>query len=1106
MRSKHERESTNRLSQICSPMLRYSIRWRLLQAAACLGMSAIVMTPPVFGQVSGGTISGIIVDPSGAVVSGATVKITDRATGISRTLVTTSTGLFEAPNLNPATYDVIIREHGFKDEHIAAVVQVGRNDVLNTTLQLAGANAQTVEVNGSAPIIDLASSTSSDDVTGKTIRELPLNGRDWTSLSILEPNVHTVDNQYSISAGDNSRSNRGVGTQISISGTRPQQNNYRLDGITTNDYSGAGPGGALGGTLGVDAIQEFSVVTSNASAEYGRTSGGVISAVTRAGTNAYHGSAYEFIRNSALDAKNYFSTGAQPFKRNQFGGAVGGPIIKNKAFFFFNYEGIRQSRTTATVDTVPSAAARAGHLTSGNVTVDSPVIPYLAIFPLPNGTVTGDTGIWSFNSNATSREDLYTGRLDYTISQKDTIHGTGLSDVSTDNQPDIYDFTLTGLNIDRKLYSIEENHTFSSNLVNFARFGYAFTFAISPISQAAINPLAVNTSLGFVPGQNVGELRIPGISTLGGGLNAPGIYSYNYNSYQAGDDLYWTKGAHTLQFGVSYERIQSNDRGTSTNGSYVFNSIADFLTNQPQTFLSNIPGKSIPIYLRQNVFGFYAQDDWHAKKSLTLNLGLRYEPASVVGEKYNHLATLTNPASPNLKLGAPFYQNPTLLDFSPRVGFAWAPSGQGKMVIHGAYGIYDTLPLTYEFALATLAVSPYGATADLTNTAVLAGTFPKASYPLALSAQTNKVDYIQQNPGRSYVQQYLLNIQQQIGKDTSLEIGYTGAHGVRQPLKSNDGNIVEPLNTSNLNSLIWPRKNCTTSKSGKQTCITTGTKLNPTVGAIDYTAWNESTLYNAMIVDVRRNTRNFILDISYTWGKSIDESSSSNSGTNFSNSLIAPFPEVIGRFRGLSDFNVKSNFVVSGVYVMPGPKASGLLKFIGSGYQLGGIFRSATGLPFTPLISGDPLGLSSANTFSLPDRITTGSCSGNPVNLKDKANYIREECFAFPAPVNPTYTNGILTSYNPRLGNLQRNSIIGPGINSMDASLIKTTPIPSISDSFRVEFRAEAFNVLNHPNFRVPARQDSAIFNASGIPLHSAVLTQTSVDERELQFALKVIF
>ena len=199
-------------------------------------------------------------------------------------------------------------------------------------------------------------------VDGKTLRELPLNGRDWTSLSILEPNVHTVDNQLSISAGDNSRSNRGVGTQISIGGTRPRQNNYRLDGITTNDYSGAGPGGALGGTLGVDAIQEFTVVTSNATSDYGRTSGGVISAVTRPGTNHFHGSGYEFIRNSALDSKNYFSTGPAPFKRNQFGGTIGGPIRKDKAFFFFNYEGLRQSRTTATLDTVPSPNARLGWL------------------------------------------------------------------------------------------------------------------------------------------------------------------------------------------------------------------------------------------------------------------------------------------------------------------------------------------------------------------------------------------------------------------------------------------------------------------------------------------------------------------------------------------------------------------------------------------------------------------------------------------------------------------------------------------------------------------------------------------------------------------------
>src|SRR5215472_6783640 len=396
---------------------------------------ALILSLSAAAQISGGSITGTVTDSTGAVVPGVSVQIVSQGTNIVNTLTTTSSGLFNQPNLDPGNYVLTLKAAGFATMITQALVDVGHNTVLAIQLRPSVAE-QTVTVTGATPVVDLGSTQLNQTVGGKTLRELPLNGRDWTSLSVLEPNVHTVDNQLSISAGDNSPSNRGVGNQISIGGTRPQQNNYRLDGVTTNDYSGAGPGGALGGTLGVDAIQEFTVVTSNATPEYGRTSGGVVSAVTRAGSNQFHGTAYEFIRNSALDAKNYFSTGAAPFKRNQFGGTIGGPIRKDKAFFFFNYEGLRQSRTTATIDTVPSPNAAAGWLQctqtatvsnkncltgpGGTVEpangvgvqqspIDPNVAPYLALFPTPNAGISGDTGTWTFNSNAISKENLYTG-------------------------------------------------------------------------------------------------------------------------------------------------------------------------------------------------------------------------------------------------------------------------------------------------------------------------------------------------------------------------------------------------------------------------------------------------------------------------------------------------------------------------------------------------------------------------------------------------------------------------------------------------------------------------------------------------------------------------
>ena len=1146
---------------------------KLLRSAQGAGVSnsfplllaglALASTMAAAAQTSGGSVSGTVTDPGGAMVSGAKVEVTNTATNGVQQFTTGSEGLFSAPNVNPGNYMVVITSPGFATERISALVEISKTTVLKVQLKLEGVGMSVSVSSAAAPVVDLESSSLNQAVDGRTVRELPLNGRDWTQLSVLEPNVHTVDNQLSISAGDNSRSNRGVGTQISIGGTRPQQNVYRLDGIITNDYSGGGPGGALGGTLGVDAIQEFSVTTSNATSDYGRTSGGTISAVTREGTNQFHGSAYEFIRNSALDAKNYFSNGFEaPFKRNQFGGSIGGPIVKNKLFFFFNYEGLRQSRTTTVTDTVPSPNARAGILSctqaaSGvtqnracvnaiggttvapgaagvqQVAVNSLAAPYLQFFPLPNGPVTGDTGSWTFNSNSIASENLYTGRADYTLSQKDSMHGTALNDTSEDSQPDAYNFVVTGLQPARKLYSLAETHTFSPKIINFARFGYSYTFVIAPSSSTAIDPRAADTSFGFTPGATMGNLQIAGISSFFGGVNVEGVYSYHYNSYQMGDDLYITKGKHNIQTGFAFEAIQSNNRGNTTAGFYVFGGLQSFLQNAPTSFTSSVPGSASPVYMREKVYGGYVQDAYHIAHNITLTAGLRYEPTSALTEKFGQFGVLPSPTAAVPQIGPNLFNNPTLKNFAPRVGIAWDPFSNGKTSVRAAFGVYDTLPLTYMFNLSTLNVAPFAQTVSLTNTAALAGTFPKQSYAIAtaqgnpctvaavsagVSSSSCKYAFVQQNPGRPYVQQYIFNVQQELAPGTTLEVGFTGAHGIRQPLKANDGNIVEPINPGAYN-LMWPSATTvtTTTAGGVSTARTTfsGTKINPNVGQTDTTYWNESTTYNALNAALRRNIGSTRIGVSYTWSKAMDESSSSSGGTNFVNSIIAPFPREIGRFKGLADFNVKQNLTVNVLYTLPGVKGSGLKRLIGSGYQVGGIARVASGLPFTPLISGDPLGLSSASVYGFPDRVTTNStCQQNPVNLADKFNYLRRECFSFPTGVttslrSTTATNGTVTTtrvYNPVLGNLSRNSIFGPGVTSMDISMVKNTAIPQIREGFRVEFRAEAFNVLNHPMFQVPSRQASAVFNAAGTPLSSQILTATSVPERQIQFGLKVIF
>jgi len=421
------------------------------------------------------------------------------------------------------------------------------------------------------------------------------------------------------------------------------------------------------------------------------------------------------------------------------------------------------------------------------------------------------------------------------------------------------------------------------------------------------------------------------------------------------------------------------------------------------------------------------------------------------------------------------------------------------------------------FLLSTLNVYPYNLTLTVTNPA--AGSFPRATYLDAVNsaAPTNKVAYIQQSFSRPYVEQFLFNIQQQIAKGTSIEIGYVGAIGVRQPTKSNDGNIVEPLALSG--QLVWPTVSMYTTTKNSVTSAPkfnpfTGTKINPPQGQVDTTLFNQSTSYNAFNLSLRRSTQNMRIGASFTWAKSLDGSSSSNGGTNFVNSAtVAPFPMFIGYFRGLSDFNVKLNLSVNVLYTIPGPKREGFVGALGKGWQVGGIGRSATGLPFTALISGDALGLRSASTYDFPNRLYGPGCEGDPVNPGNVYNYIKTQCFAYPGGINSvtksTTASGVTTTtttYNPVFGNEQKNSIVASGIQNIDFSLVKLTPINRIREGLRMELRAEIFNILNHPMFQVPGRTNTGIFSSVGAPQSQQVLTATSVPERQMQFGVKVIF
>src|SRR5947208_13032942 len=429
----------------------------------CIGLNA---------QVSGGVLSGSVTDAQQSAIHNVRVTLTNLATGVVRAVATDATGLYTAPDLLPGSYEMTAAALGFTTQvRTAITVNVGASLVVNVVMQPGDPN-QVVRAAVSGTPADQASSAVGGNVGASTVRDTPLNGRDWTQLAALQAGVTGVQTGTAQGGGN---SQRGFGAALSISGARPDQNNYRLDGVSINDYSNGAPGSVLGDNLGVDAVEQFSVLGSNYPAQYGRTTGGVINAVTRSGTNAFRGSVYEFLRNSALDARNFFDAGIPPFKRNQFGGSLGGALRKDRTFVFGDYEGLRQSLGITQVSTVPSAAARRGALSTGSVVVDPSISRFLQTFsPLPHGPIlgNGDTGIITFAGQQVTTENYITTKVDHRLSERDSISGTFMRDNSKVVQPDAFDELLANVVSRRQVVTLHEQHVFSSKFLNAARFGF----------------------------------------------------------------------------------------------------------------------------------------------------------------------------------------------------------------------------------------------------------------------------------------------------------------------------------------------------------------------------------------------------------------------------------------------------------------------------------------------------------------------------------------------------------------------------------------------------------------------------------------------------------
>lgn len=1146
----------------------------LLFVAACaVFLWSFASVAPVLGQGAGATLSGVINDNSGGAVPNATVSIRNIATGVVREVTSNSDGFYSAPNLLPGQYEVKVTAHGFTTfVQQDVTLNVSAEQTLNVTLNVGNLSQQVV-VTGAPPPIQTSTSTVSDTVDSETVREMPLNGRDWASLASLEPGVISIPNQATTSFNAN-KGNRGFGNQLTNSGHRANENNYRLNGISINDYSNSAPGGPTGLNLGVDAIQEFSVLTTGYTAEYGRTSGAVISAITKSGTNGFHGGAYFFDRDSTFDARNFFDPAAIPtFHRTQFGVDAGGPIVKDKTFIFGNYEGVRQKQGNSGTIFVPTAEARSGLLcdpASANCatflpqfTPNAQVAPYLALWPCPTAcqnAAHADTVSLNVSVPTIATENYYIFRVDHKFSDSDSLNGTYFNDSGPQSQGDPLGNTVHKVESRRQMGSVEENHIFNPQLLNSFRLGVSRVEGQinTPVSGDAV---ATDSALAIAPGAKAPpQIPVSGITTAFG-LGGFNRFSHAWTSIQTGDDLSITHGTHAITVGFEFERMRYNVlEQLSPNGRMnTYASLNAFLNNDPKQLNALAPGGSHEVGLRESRIATYIQDDWRARPNLTLNLGLRYEFSTrptdsntvpgytvngytVAAAGFQEITTLAN-CSPGttacgpVGLNSPIITNPTVTNFEPRVGFSWDPFHDQKTAIRGGFGLFDVLPLPYEFGLNTAATAPFQIIGADHNATLGSGIDNNVNF----NEQKIRNRFIDPNPKRALVMNWNLNVERELGPGWSLFAGYVGSRSVHLSAAADDINLVQPRFIAGT-GYVFP---CDPSQISPyqvtpsfNTCANnqTGTRIDSNWGGgagIRPVLFDGESSYNAFQAQLRRTMKNGVQgQISYTLGKCRDTSSAPVTGDTYLNSIAVPLLLVKAARVGACDFDIRQALTGTFIWDVPSPKTgSALVSNLAGGWELGSIVTAETGAPFTVTVGdgNDPLGTGFNGDFSMDFASVLPNCKA----IQGGVQYLNTSCFlpatapsslppasaANPfgcAPLSaPNVPGGITPPSGQQfcsnvLGNTRRNEFHGPSLVTWDFSIFKNNRIPKISENFNIQFRAEFFNILNHTNFLSPGflntfGQNNSVYDFDGSSLPTK-LNQTSTSSRQIQLGLKVLW
>jgi outer membrane receptor protein involved in Fe transport len=1025
---RERKSSRNFLISLCALSV-----WLLLSSAAWAQSTA--------------TLQGSVTDPQGAVVPNAKIVVRSQATGAERAAQTDAEGNYQVSSLLPGAYRVEVQAQGFQTHVVNDLtLEVARTVVQNFQLTV-GAVEQTVTVTSDTPVVETATTSVGTVINQRTVQEIPLNGRHFVDLGLLIPGSVTPPQNGFLTAPL-----RGQGSfAFNTAGNREDTVNFQINGVNLNDMVQ----NQITFQPSINTVREFKVDNSTFSAEYGRNSGAIVNIATRSGTNEFHGELFEFLRNDRLDARNFFNFTSRrppPFKRNQFGGNIGGPVYlphfgeggphvwsgKNKTFFFFSYEGLRQRQGLDLNSGVLSDAQRAS--------ATNPTIARL-IQLIPRANFFDAAGNPRFVGAATApvNIDQWTIDLTHTISERDALHGYYAFQRDFRGEPNLQGNSIPGFGdtrqSHRQIFTLNETHTFGPTLSNEARLGFN-RIHITFTPNAQLNPLDFGINEGVNQPIGLPQINITGVLNFGGPAGFP--QGRGDTTFVFSDTLAHQRGNHSLKFGGEFRRFLNNNFNLD-NGSFNFTSVPNFIAGNANAFSVTLGDR--PSSISQGALGLFAQDSFKWRPNLTLELGLRYDWNMSPTERYDRFVVF-DPASRSLvRVGQGIDQvyHTNNKNFQPRVGFAWDPFGDGKSSVRAAYAILVDQPVTNVVTGPT--ANPPLAT-PLTFTGAIR--FDNAiTVARAAGLAPASVD---QGFDNAYVQSWNLNAQREVAHGVGLTVGYFGSKGthlrtsrnINQPL-----NGVRPFAALSASSPIQP---------------------GAVLGNITQIESTGNSSYNALwVTGEKRLSRGWQFNTSYTWSKSIDYSSLNSQGVVVQDSYN------LRGSRGLSDFDARHRLVFSTIYGLPW-RGNQLVE----GWQLGAIVQSQSGNPVNIVTSiANFTGVATVR----PD--VTG-----PVTVVGDV----DRWFDTSVFVNPT-------SPTTHFGSLGRNVVIGPRFNNTDFSVIKNT---RLSEDVRVQFRAEFFDLFNHANFGQPGRVVGT--STFGKITNTRFGTGDSGSSRQIQFALKLLF